>query len=235
MGVLLFLEKTGNYLLFLRQMKSSHVIFSIAISIIASLVANRKKNSELYIKAFSFFLIASLLVEMIGDVRNNKGLNNLLMYNIFNVFEFTFYIWLIREIVQNKKAKNLILYILLLYPAVDLVNIFFIQGTTHFHTITYALGCLLIVLLCIYYFFELFQSPSSVNLLKQPAFWICSGLLFFYCCSFPIFGLSNLLMHLPRIFMRNIRTIIILLNIFLYSMFTLAFLCRFRTMKSSPL
>jgi len=184
---------------------------------------------------FPFFLILSFLVEIIGEVRNNKGLNDLMMYNVFNVLEFTFYIWIIREIVQNKESKKVIFYVLLLYPIIDLVNIFFIQGTTHFHTITYALGCLLIVILCIYYFFELFQSPSSVNLLRQPAFWICSGLLFFYCCSFPIFGFSNFLTLLPKVFIRNIRTIIILLNVFLYSMFTLAFLCRFRIMKSSPL
>lgn len=216
-------------------MKASYVIFLIAISVIAGLFAPKKTNNDLYIKVFPFFLMLSFLIEIIGELRNHKGLSDVLMYSIFTGFEFCFYIWLIREIVQNKKAKKVIFYILLLFPVVDLVNIFFIQGTTHFHTITYALGCLLIVLLCIYYFFELFQSPSSVNLLKQPAFWICSGLLFFYCCSFPIFGLSNLLMRLPRVFMRNIKTIIILLNIFLYSMFTLAFLCRFRTMKSSPL
>lgn len=216
-------------------MKSTYIVYSIAISILASLFVNYKKNTNSYIKVFPFFLIISLLVEIIGEVRNNKGFNNLMIYNIFNVFEFTFYIWIIKEIVASNKAKNFIFYILLIYPVVDLANIFFIQGTANFHTITYALGCLIIVLLCIYYFFELFQSPSSVNLLQQPAFWICSGLLFFYCCSFPIFGLSNLLMRLPRVFMRNIRTIIILLNIFLYSMFTLAFLCRFRTLKSSPL
>ncbi len=214
-------------------MKSSHVILAIAISVIAALFASKKKNTDLYIKVFYLFLIISLLVGMTGDARNNKGLSNLLMYNIFTGFEFTFYIWMIREIVRNENAKKNIFYILVFYPILDLVNIFFIQGIHHFHTITYSLGCMLIVLLCIYYFFELFQSPHSVNLLRLSEFWICSGLLFFYCSSFPIFGLSNFLLSLPRVFMRNIRTIIILLNVFLYSMFTLAFICRFRTMKSS--
>ena len=216
-------------------MKSSYVIYSLAISIIAGLFASRKKNTKKYIRVFTVFLILSLLVEIIGDLRSYKRLNNLLMYNFFTGFEFTFYIWMIRNIVQNEKAKKYIFYILLFFPFLDLFNIFFIQGIKHFHTITYAIGCLLIVLLCIYYFLELFQSSISVNLLRQPAFWICSGLLFYYCCSFPIFGLSNFLLSLPRVIIVNISTIIILLNIFLYSMFTLAFLCRFRTMKSSPL
>ena len=216
-------------------MNSTYVLISIIVSIITAFYANRKKHTNLYIRVFPIFLILSFLVEIIGEFRSDKRLNNSLMYSLFTGFEFTFYIWVIREIVQNEKAKRVIFYILLIFPFLDLVNIFLIQGIGHFHTITYSLGCLLIVLLCIYYFFELFQSPNSVNLLQQPAFWICSGLMFFYCCSFPIFGLSNFLLSLPRVIIRHINTIITLLNVFLYSMFTLAFLCRFRTMKSSPL
>jgi hypothetical protein len=217
-------------------MKSTYIVYSIAISILAAFFANyKKKSNNLYLNVFPIFLLISFLIEIIGEVRNNKGLNTLIIYNFFGIIEFTFYIWMIREIIKVDKIKKLLLYLLICYPLAAFVNIFFIQGMNHFASITYSLGCLLIVLLCIYYFFELFQSPNSVNLLRQPAFWICSGLLFFYCCSFPIFGLSNFLTLLPKVFIRNIRTIIILLNIFLYSMFTLAFLCRFRTMKSSPL
>jgi hypothetical protein len=233
LGVLTFFNKMDNYSLFLWQMKSTYVLYSIAISILLGLFAGHKKNTDLYIKVFPFFLMLSFLVEIIGEMRNNRGLNTLIVYNLFNTIEFSFYIWMIREIIQNGKAKKIIFYILLIYPIVDLINIFFVQGTRHFHTLTYSLGCLLVVLLCIYYFFELFQAPNSVNLARQPAFWICTGLLFFYCCSFPIFGLSNFLQSLPRVFRRNMITIIILLNVFLYSMFTLAFLCRFRITKSS--
>jgi hypothetical protein len=214
-------------------MKSTHTLLSIAISIIAGIIANNKRKTDLYIKVFPLFLVLSFLVEMVGDIRNNKGLNTLIIYNFFGVIEFTFYMWMIREIIRVDKVKKILRYLLIIYPLVSLINIFFIQGTNHFASLTYSLGCLLIVLLCIYYFFELFQAPTSVNLTRQPAFWICSGLLFFYCCSFPIFGLSNFLLSLPKVFRRNIITIIILLNVFLYSMFTLAFLCRFRMTKSS--
>ncbi len=58
-----------------------------------------------------------------------------------------------------------------------LLNIYFVQVNV-FPPTTYSLGCLLIVGICIYYFYELFHLPSSVNLLREPAFWICTGLLF---------------------------------------------------------
>ena len=85
--------------------------------------------------------------------------------------------------------KKVIRIIMILYALIAIINIIFIQKMKAFHTVTYAFGCLLIVAVCIYYFFELFKIPKSVKLKNNPAFWICSGLLFFYCCGFPLFGL----------------------------------------------
>jgi len=119
-----------------------------------------------------------------------------------------------------------------IYLLLVILNFLFIQKIAAFKSITYATGCLLIIAICIYYFYELFQLTHSVNLVRQPAFWICSGLLFYYSCSFPIFGLTNFVRSAPLIIFKNIGVIIFLLNVFLYSSFTIAFLCRLRTRKS---
>ncbi|MGZ8557320.1 MAG: hypothetical protein ACXWWC_03260, partial [Chitinophagaceae bacterium] len=79
--------------------------------------------------------------------------------------------------------KKIIKAVLLIYALTSTVNIIFIQKMKAFHTITYSLGCLLIVIFCFYYFLELFKLPKSVKLKNNPAFWICTGLLFFYCCG----------------------------------------------------
>jgi hypothetical protein len=57
--------------------------------------------------------------------------------------------------------------------------------------------------------------------------------LFYYSCSFPIFGLANFVKNAPPIILKNLGVIIVLLNVFLYSSFTIAFLCRLRTRKST--
>ena len=119
----------------------------------------------------------------------------------------------------------------LFYLIVAVINISFIQKMKSFHSVTYALVCLLIVAFCIYYFYELFKRPKSVKLKNNPAFWICSGLLFFYCCGFPLFGLANYLSNISPLIIKNFYSIVIILNIFLYSLFTIAFLCRIKTRK----
>ena len=127
--------------------------------------------------------------------------------------------------------KKVFIIAIIAYGAIAITNIIFIQQLKAFHTVTYAFGCLVIVAACVYYFFELFKLPKAVKLKNNPAFWICSGLLFFYCCGFPLYGMFNYLSGISRLIISNFYSIIIILNIFLYSLFTVAFLCQLKVRK----
>jgi hypothetical protein len=207
-------------------------IISVGIAILVGLSIYFQPDTDIYLRLFPIFLFLTEVIIYIATYLSAQHENNIILYNFFGSFEFCFYFFVLYRIIQKRLAKKIIFYILCIYPLLALINIFFIQGLTSFQSITYALGCLLIVTICIYYFLELFQLEHSVNLIRQPAFWICSGLLFFYACSFPIFGLANFLRSLPYVILKNLSTIIDLLNIFLYSSFTIAFLCRLRIRKS---
>jgi hypothetical protein len=207
-------------------------IMLIAITLLASLAVFMQGHTDFYLKLFPFFLLVTGIVISFTYYLYTHRKTTTLLLNFFTSFEFCFYFFILHRIMNKPWAKQTIFYILCIYPLIAVINIFFIQGMGSFHSMTYALGCLLIVTICIYYFFELFQISHSINLARQPAFWICSGLLFFYACSFPIFGLANFLRSLPYVIIKNLETIIDLLNIFLYSSFTIAFLCRLRIRKS---
>lgn len=211
-------------------------IYFIAISFLASLsVFISSTNASFYLKLFPPFLLATLIVESLGSYLSSTGNPNVWLYNFFTVVEFCFYLWIVSLIVNNSRMKKIIRVILIFFALASVGNIIFIQKMKAFHTVTYAIGCLLIVAVCIYYFFELFKYPKSVKLKNTPAFWICSGLLFFYCCGFPLFGMFNFLSGISKLIIKNFYTIIVILNIFLYSLFTIAFLCRLKTRKYTSL
>jgi hypothetical protein len=188
-------------------------------------------NQNKYLKLFPPFLLATLLAELLGLYLQTKRQNNVTLFNFFTAFEFCFYLWIISLIISDHKIKKIIKATTVIYAIASLTNILFIQKIKTFHTITYSLGCLLIVSFCIYYFLELFRLPKSVKLKNDPAFWLCSGLLFYYCCGFPLLGLVNFVNAFPKLVLKNFRTILTILNIFLYSLFTIAFLCRIKTRK----
>lgn len=207
-------------------------IYFMAISFFASLtVYFINKPAELYLRIFPPFLLASIIIELLGYYLASISKSNVFLYNFFSVMEFCFYFYVISLIIANVRMKKIVRIAIILYALAATINILFIQGMKMIHTITYSIGCLLVVIFCIYYFLELFRLPRSVKLHSNPAFWICSGLLFYYCCGFPLYGLFNYLMKISDLFVRNFYTIITILNIFLYSLFTIGFLCRIKIRK----
>jgi len=180
---------------------------------------------------FPPFLLATLIAEIVGSYLSALRKPNVAIYNFFTVFEFCFYLYVISLIISNRKMKNTLLIVIALYSLTAVMNIVFFQGMGSFHTLTYAFGCLLIVGACMYYFFELFKFPNSIDLKTNPAFWICSGLLFFYCCGFPLFGFTNLIAGISKLIMRNLYRLIIILNIFLYTLFAVGFICQLKVKK----
>jgi hypothetical protein len=202
------------------------------LSLLASLALFFQKGVPRYFRLFPFFLAVMIAVELYGMSLNYKGSSNILLFNFFGAFAFEFYLFILWNIIQRPLAKKIVLGILIAYPLAALINILYIQ-TNSFHSYTFSVGCLLIVGVCVYYFLELFQLPKSIDLLREPAFWICSGLLFFYSCTFPLFALTNYLYSASNIILRNLSAVLIIINILLYALFTIAFLCRLRLKKLS--
>lgn len=202
--------------------------YFIALCLIVALFVYSKTKHPLF-KYFPIFLFATLSTEFVGNYLKSINKPNAILYNFFSIAEFVFYIVIIREIIKSPKVKKIMLWGVILYSVISFSNIVFFQGIDRFHTVTYSLGCLFIVISCAYYFFEIFRLPGSEKLLTNPAFWICSGLLFFYCCSFPLYAFLNYWWRFSWM-RKGFTDIINILNIFLYSMFIIAFLCS-RTRK----
>ena len=161
-----------------------------------------------------------------------KGAHNVDLYNFFSLAAFTYYMYLLMEVVYSKRIKKVILIVMSFYVVISLSNILFVQKITSFHTMTYSLGCLLIVVVSMYYFYELLQVPRAIDLKKEPAFWIAAGLLFFYICTLPVLGVLNYLFSFPGVISRSLEDIISILNVLLYSLFTIGFICRISFKRS---
>jgi hypothetical protein len=205
-------------------------IYFIAVSFLVSLFVYLRVNKVSYLKWFPLFLFSTVVIECVALYLANKGQSNTALYNFFTLFEFSYYIILISQAINNRKAKRILYSVVTIYLLITLFNILFIQKNV-FHSITYSLGCLLVVACSVYYFFELFKQPKSSSLLREPAFWICTGLLFYYSCSLPLMGAINFWNSIPPLLFNNTVTFLHILNILLYSLFTIAFLCQLKTRR----
>jgi hypothetical protein len=184
------------------------------------------RPSPFYLRLFPFFLLISFIVETIAWRLSSNGKSNLFLYNFFTVFYVDFYLFVLLNIIRKQKVKRVVLYVVVIFTLIATFNFLFYQGLNQFHSLTYSIGSFCIVAICSYYFLELFQLSHSVDLVREPGFWICSGLIFFFSCSFPIFGTINMLNSLPKVLINNIGVLLAILNILLYTLYSIAFLCR---------
>jgi hypothetical protein len=208
-------------------------VFFVIASLIVSIMCFNYNKDKGYLRLFPFFLAATVLVEWLADKLWSNSSSNAVIYNFFTIVEFVFYLFILYSIIENSAAKKIIIGVIFVYVPASLINIFFFQGLNSLHTITYSIGCLSIVGGCILYFFEVFRARQIINLLHEPGFWISSGLLFFYSCTFPYYALTDLLKGSAPFILNNFWTILNVLNILLYTLFTIAFVCRIKVRKST--
>jgi hypothetical protein len=206
--------------------------FFAGISFLISLTAFIRPRAAFYLRLLSLYLLLDCIVETFTSYQALHQRNTQLINGLSSTVSFVLYIYIMREIIHLPKARRVLLYCMWAFPLFFVVNIFLVQKSGVFQSITYSLGCLLIVTASIYYFWELFQNKTYVNLIREPAFWICSGLLFYCACSFPVYALLNFISNVSRSFGRIVGLIMDLVYILLYLSFTIAFLCRLRPRKS---
>ncbi|RYY52634.1 MAG: hypothetical protein EOO09_20815 [Chitinophagaceae bacterium] len=195
------------------------------ISLLASLrVFGRAGDPYRHLRTFPFFLLLSLVIESIGVYTSITNRNNLALYVPFSVFGICYFTWIISRMIGKPSVRKLVRGAIAVYALISAMNIYYFQKGL-FPTVTYSLGCLMVVMVSIYFFLEIFRSAASVKLVSNPDFWITSALLFWHSCGLPLFGLINYWKGISPVVLVNFASILTILNIFLYLLFTIAFLC----------
>src|SRR5882724_3379763 len=129
-------------------------IYFLFLSFLTGITLYFRQGIALYLKLFPLFLFASIFVEFLALWLTRKTGSNAVLYNFSTTFEFCFYLFVLEEIISSKLMKRIVLNLVWIYPVLACGNIFFIQGLHNWSSITYSLGSLLIIALCIYYFLE---------------------------------------------------------------------------------
>lgn len=181
-----------------------------------------------YLKTIPPFLLLTLFVELLGRYYRLRSINNILLFNIYSVLELTYFIYTLYLILKRSFIRKLICIV----PVYCLVNILFVQGLKTFHTYSYSLSVLLIVYLCVYYYYITFKEAVIENLLQESSFWLVTGFLFFYATSLSVMGVVNYLAELPKEVIHLSRNILLSVNGIFYLILLIAFICPINIQKS---
>lgn len=200
--------------------------YLIVTAIIVGLIRYRRLSPS-FLRLMIPFLLLSFFAEVIPRLKliDFRGSNHW-WFNIFTVIEFLFYTYLFFRAIISSRLKRTMQAAMPVYLAIAAINIFFIQGFQKFHTISYRIGAIMIVVWCYLYFRQLLQQTTEMKLLRNGMFWIATGLLFFYLGFFLYMNAFDYIVYRNIDIKGKLFTAISdSLNILLYACFTTALLC----------
>jgi len=209
-----------------------HVVIYILCFIIA-LFSRVKNQRPHYFNSFILYILLTITTEVIGWWYSLHLKNNLIFYNFYAIINFTYLIYLMRSFLQNRKVMSILTWVAVIYPIFALINVIFVQGLHTFNTYSLICGCTLVVMASISYFYERIKYPGPQSLLHDPTFWISTGILFYNTCSLPINGILNVIANMPFYVYKIIYPINVVMNIILYLLFSISFVCNLIFRKSS--
>jgi hypothetical protein len=209
-------------------------IFLISLSVFV------QKPVPLYLRLFPLYFFLLMIEDLAIEYTSLRGIHNNIIPNVGGILEFSFYFFVIRSVITNTKVGKRILYTTLAFAVFAVINLFFIQKNDLFNPINFTIGTVITVVLCIYYFFELFQKTEAQSLTRLTSFWIISGILFNVVLIFPIFAmisfmdsLSKANLKTTRIVLNHIEAIFNIISILTYILYSTGFICRIRINKST--
>jgi hypothetical protein len=143
-------------------------------------------------------------------------------------FWYYFFLQILNNKKDGEKIKNLlsitllIAFYLLFFSKVDKRNLHIV-----------ALSAICKTVFCIFFFYKLFKKLYYQNILKEPAFWIVTGLIFYSCLSLPFYGLNSYIKsHFSLLISSNIFSVSNILIIIMHLFFIKAYLCTIQVHKA---
>jgi hypothetical protein len=183
-----------------------------------------------------FILFSSItLITEVGNyfhVFPNIHHSNHWTFNIETVFEFYFFSFIFYKTLNKKRNKFFIKCFVWTYPIILLGSFLTVQLYYVFHTYTYILGELYLIVLCFLYYNELYTDNNVKKLSTLPEFWIITGLFIFTVGVLPYMILLNYLNKNLLTTSFYFREYILgTLNIVMYTMFSIGLFCSIWTRK----
>lgn len=150
---------------------------------------NNFKNKA--INLLALLLIISLLSDLAIYILAQSSKSGSLIANIFFMFQFVL-ASLIYYHIYIKKGNSKFKVLIAVGLVFILINWLFVQKIGHIQNLAWAVTSILIATMAFGHFSYLIRFPV-IHIKKHAPYWISTGLLFYCCLSFLLFGFTKAL------------------------------------------
>lgn len=186
-------------------------IFLVVTAFLATIFY--KKYNKTFLKYFLVLIWCTVATELLGCYYSVYiSHNNIVVYNVYRVIEFSFYLLLFQNLVTKPRQKKIIKIFLGVYLVSVVINLFIQNFILDYFTNTYYIGASLVIISIILYFSEILNSEKIINVTRMFSFWISIAVFMLYITTVPFKAISKYYEdspNIPYIYVANLLVVFV--------------------------
>jgi len=204
-------------------------------ALIIGLIYCYLKNHLPYVKIFLFYLFVSIAVEVLANpvffhlpqFWRDPDFARITTYNLFKPFELFIFSWFLFQIIHSPTVKKVLVGSIVTFCVFFACYSWFFGIGNNIDQITVILETIILIFPCFTWYREVFTYKESIDFLREPEFWLVSGIFFYLCVIIPFASSISYIAH-HRLFklgatLSSINTFSYLI---MYCLFVKGFTCR---------
>ncbi len=194
---------------------------SVLIPITIGLVKKVYKDRPL--KTILLYLLFAGITDVAERILGTHHVNNLPLLHFYTIAEYLFILRYFQLALNDSRVSKLIGLLLIIFPLFSIVDFIFIQDIHQYNSYPRPVAAIIIIMLCMYYFFRYSDIEIKTSWYIVPLNWITSGLLIYFCSSLFYFAFINVIYHLSLSIYFIFGEIHATLVLLMYLLFTAGF------------
>jgi hypothetical protein len=163
---------------------------SVLIPISIALV--KYKQVDRVLLPIFYYLLMDGAVNLLAVVLSDYHINNLPLLHIYTILEFLLLSLFYIKILKGQLARNIIKFLMILFPLLCIINFLFFQSIFRFNTYTRPLEVLLIMAYSLTYFAQANEANEVKEWSSNSLIWVNIGILLYFSGALFVYSFSNL-------------------------------------------
>lgn len=152
----------------------------------------QKNNKSKELRVIFFYIIYEALNDVVAFyLFQIANLRPFFLYDIFAVIEFCLFSWFFYLVIYTTKLRRIIPPIIIIFCIFSLSLYIFLPDSSSFSSIIAGVESVLIIAMCIYYFFDQLKKPDTFAIYSTINFWIIISFLIYLAGTFFLYIYSE--------------------------------------------
>jgi hypothetical protein len=167
------------------------LIVPVSVLIPISVAVIKYKQVDRVLLLIFYYLLLDGIVDLLATIIAYCRINNMPLLHIFTIFEFLLLSFFYTKILRDPLARNIIKFLMVIFPLLCIVNFLFFQSIFRFNTYTRPLEVLIVMAYSLTYFAQANEASDVKGWSSNPLIWVNIGILLYFSGALFVYSFSN--------------------------------------------